>query len=172
VCYTVPGGSALDGVYKENTVRLIAYRRVSTARQGTSGLGLEAREAAIAAYARVAGAMLLRAYTEVETGTRSDRPELARALADCKRSRARLVIAKLDRLARNARLLLTLIESGVDGAFCDLPSVPPRGGPRRRETRPHRVPGRAVASASNRRKATIRSAGWRYRSSRSLASIF
>lgn len=104
---------------------LIAYRRVSTARQGVSGLGLEAQDAAVASYAQSSGAMLLRAYSEVETGKRADRPELAKALADCKRSRATLVIAKLDRLARNARFLLTLIESGVDVAFCDLPSVPP-----------------------------------------------
>ena len=104
--------------------RLIAYRRVSTARQGASGLGLEAQDAAIASYANAGGETLLRAYTEVETGKRADRPELARALADCKRSKAVLVIAKLDRLARNARFLLTLIESGVDVAFCDLPTVP------------------------------------------------
>ena len=85
-----------------NRLRLIAYRRVSTAHQGLFGLGLEAQDAA-----------LLRAYTEVETGKRSDRPELAKALADCERSRATLAIAKLDRLARNARFLLTLIESGT-----------------------------------------------------------
>jgi DNA invertase Pin-like site-specific DNA recombinase len=105
--------------------RLIAYRRVSTARQGASGLGLEGQDAAVATYAHQAGAVVVRAYTEVETGKRADRPELARALADGKQSRATLVIAKLDRLARNARFLLTLIESGVDVAFCDLPHVPP-----------------------------------------------
>jgi DNA invertase Pin-like site-specific DNA recombinase len=104
--------------------RLIAYRRVSTIRQGVSGLGLEAQDAAVASYAQVAGGVILRAYTEVETGKRADRPELGKALADCKRSKAVLVLAKLDRLARNARFLLTLIESGVDVAFCDLPSVP------------------------------------------------
>lgn len=105
--------------------KLIVYRRVSTARQGASGLGLEGQDAAVAAYAQANAATILRAYTEVETGKRADRPELARALADCKRSRATLVIAKLDRLARNARFLLALIESGVDVAFCDLPHVPP-----------------------------------------------
>ena len=91
--------------------RLIAYRRVSTARQGASGLGLEAQNAALASYAKSVDASLLRAYTEVETGKRADRPELGKALADSKRSRATLAIAKLDRLARNARFLLTLIES-------------------------------------------------------------
>ena len=108
-----------------NRQRLIAYRRVSTARQGVSGLGLETQDAAVAAYAQAAGGVILRAYTEVETGKRADWPELAKALADCNRSRAPLVIAKLDRLARNARFLLALIESGADVAFCDLPSVPP-----------------------------------------------
>jgi DNA invertase Pin-like site-specific DNA recombinase len=105
--------------------KLIAYRRVSTARQGASGLGLEGQDAAVAAYARLAGAVVVRAYTEVKTGKRAARPELTKALADCKRSKATLVIAKLDRLSRNTRFLLTLIESGVDVAFCDLPHVPP-----------------------------------------------
>lgn len=104
---------------------LIVYRRVSTARQGASGLGLEAQDAAVAAYASGYGGTIIRTYTEIETGKRADRPQLGNALSDCKRSRATLVIAKLDRLARNARFLLTLIESGVDVAFCDLPSVPP-----------------------------------------------
>src|SRR5512142_2867053 len=105
--------------------KLIAYRRVSTARQGASGLCLEGQDAAVAAYAHQAGAVVLRVDTEVETGRRTDRPELARALADGTRSRATLVIAKLDRLTRNTRFLLTLVESGVDVVFCDLPHVPP-----------------------------------------------
>lgn len=104
---------------------LIVYRRVSTARQGASGLGLEAQDVAVAAYAKGHNGTIIRTYTEIETGKRADRPELARALSDCKRSRATLVIAKLDRLARNARFLLTLIESSADAAFCDLPTVPP-----------------------------------------------
>lgn len=107
------------------SVKLVCYRRVSTARQGASGLGLEGQDVAVAAYARANDATVIRSYTEVETGKRADRPELARALADCKRSKARLVIAKLDRLARNTRFLLALVESGVDVAFCDLPNVPP-----------------------------------------------
>jgi DNA invertase Pin-like site-specific DNA recombinase len=106
-------------------MHLIVYRRVSTARQGASGLGLEAQDAAVAAYAKAHDGTITRTYTEIETGTRADRPELAKALADCKRSRATLVIAKLDRLSRNARFLLALLESGVDAAFCDLPAVPP-----------------------------------------------
>ena len=106
-------------------INLIAYRRVSTARQGASGLGLEGQEAAVSTYARGTDGNVLRAYTEIETGTQADRPELTKALADCKRSKAVLVIAKLDRLARNARFLLTLLEGCVDVVFCDLPNVPP-----------------------------------------------
>ncbi|MBV8676279.1 MAG: recombinase family protein, partial [Planctomycetaceae bacterium] len=101
--------------------RLVAYYRVSTAKQGASGLGLEGQEAAVAAYAKSNNFILLRSYTEVETGKRSDRPELARALADCKLSRATLVIAKLDRLSRNVHFLSGLMESGVDFIACDNP---------------------------------------------------
>ena len=103
--------------------KLIAYYRVSTARQGLSGLGLEGQEAAVAAYAHASGGMLLRAYTEVESGKRNDRPELAKALSDCKRSKAVLVIAKLDRLARNVYFLSGLMEAGVEFVCCDMPSA-------------------------------------------------
>lgn len=103
--------------------KLIAYYRVSTAKQGASGLGLEGQEAAAAEYARATGGSILRAYTEVETGKRADRPELARALADCKRSKAVLVIAKLDRLARNVHFLSGLMEAGVEFVCCDMPSA-------------------------------------------------
>ena len=106
-------------------MKLIHYRRVSTTGQGISGLGLESQDAAVAAYARASGGTIVRAYTEVETGKRADRPELAKALSDCKRSKATLVIAKMDRLARNTGFLLRLIESDADVAFCDLPNVPP-----------------------------------------------
>ena len=103
--------------------KLIAYYRISTAKQGASGLGLEGQEAAVATHARTAGGTLLRAYTEVETGKRADRPDLARALADCKRSKAVLVIAKLDRLARNVHFLSGLMEAGVEFVCCDMPSA-------------------------------------------------
>jgi DNA invertase Pin-like site-specific DNA recombinase len=103
--------------------KLIAYYRVSTAKQGASGLGLEGQEAAVMEYAKAGGGTLLRAYTEVETGKRSDRPELAKALSDCKRSRAVLIIAKLDRLARNVHFLSGLMEAGVEFVCCDMPSA-------------------------------------------------
>ena len=105
--------------------KLNAYYRVSTAKQGASGLGLEGQEAAVMAYARATGGTLLRTYLEVETGKKSDRPELARALADCKRTRAVLVIAKLDRLARNVHFLSGLMEAGVEFACCDMPNANP-----------------------------------------------
>jgi DNA invertase Pin-like site-specific DNA recombinase len=104
--------------------RLIAYYRVSTDQQGRSRLGLDGQEAAVQTHAQNRGAKILRAYTEVETGKRSDRPELATALADCRRSNATLIVAKLDRLSRNTRFLLALRDSTVRVLFCDLPQVP------------------------------------------------
>jgi DNA invertase Pin-like site-specific DNA recombinase len=101
--------------------KLVAYYRVSTKGQGDSGLGLEGQTAAVGAYARGRGAEIIRAYTEVETGKRADRPELIKALAHAKRSKATLVIAKLDRLSRNVAFMANLMESGVDFVACDNP---------------------------------------------------
>jgi DNA invertase Pin-like site-specific DNA recombinase len=101
--------------------KLIAYYRVSTKEQGESGLGLEGQTAAVEAYAKAIGATILRSYREVETGKRSDRPELMKALTDAKRSRATLCIAKLDRLARNVAFTANLMESGVEFVACDNP---------------------------------------------------
>lgn len=102
----------------------VAYARVSTARQGRSGLGLEAQHDAINRFLGEGDKLLAPTYVEVESGKRSDRPELARALDHAKLTGATLLVAKLDRLARNAKFLLTLIDSGVDVVFCDLPSIP------------------------------------------------
>jgi DNA invertase Pin-like site-specific DNA recombinase len=106
---------------KGTPMKLITYTRVSTQRQGASGLGLEAQQAAIQAYAQSAGGDVAGAYTEVESGKRADRPELAKAVAHAKRVKARLVIAKLDRLARNVAFVSRLMESGVDFVACDNP---------------------------------------------------
>ncbi len=100
---------------------LIAYYRVSTRKQEKSGLGLEAQQAAVAEFSLRQGANLLTTYTEVETGKRADRPELAKAMAQAKRARATLVVAKLDRLARNVAFTSALMESGVDFVACDNP---------------------------------------------------
>ena len=94
-------------------LRLIAYERVSTVRQGRSGLGLEAQRKSIADFAATRGAEVAASFTEVESGRRSDRPELHRALHLARVTGATLVIAKLDRLSRNAAFLLTLRDSGV-----------------------------------------------------------
>ena len=102
-------------------MKIIAYYRVSTKQQGESGLGLEGQVATVAAYARGQGAEVLKTYREVESGKRADRPELAKALAHARRSRATLVIAKLDRLARNVHFLSGLMESNVDFIACDNP---------------------------------------------------
>jgi DNA invertase Pin-like site-specific DNA recombinase len=102
---------------------LIAYYRVSTDKQERSGLGLEGQEAAVKKHAEIHGAEILRGYTEVETGKRSDRPQLAEALADCRLSQAVLCIAKLDRLSRNVHFLAGLMDSKVEFVCCDNPNA-------------------------------------------------
>ena len=99
----------------------IAYYRVSTDRQGKSGLGLEAQRAAVVRYLAGIGGILLAEHTEVETGRRNDRPELQKALAACRKHKARLVIAKLDRLSRNVAFIATMMDSGVEFVACDNP---------------------------------------------------
>ncbi len=100
----------------------IAYYRVSTDRQGWSGLGLEAQRATVAAHLGH-GQALKAEFTEIETGKRNDRPELIKALAECKKQRARLIIAKLDRLARNLHFISGLMESGIEFVACDVPGA-------------------------------------------------
>lgn len=103
-------------------VRYIAYYRVSTARQGRSGLGLDAQREVVRGH--VSGSSeLLAEFTEIESGRRSDRPELARALAACRLHRATLIIAKLDRLARNVAFISALLDSGVEFIAADMPAA-------------------------------------------------
>jgi DNA invertase Pin-like site-specific DNA recombinase len=104
-------------------MRIVAYERVSTARQGASGLGIVAQRQAIEGYSEARGAAILARFTEVESGRCPDRPELAKALHLAKVTGAVLVIAKLDRLSRNAAFLLTLRDSGVRFAAVDLPEA-------------------------------------------------
>ncbi|WP_434619959.1 recombinase family protein [Tabrizicola sp. M-4] len=103
--------------------RLVAYERVSTVRQGQSGLGLEAQRRQIAEFAASRGAEVLARFTEVESGRKADRPELAKALHHAKVTGATLVIAKLDRLSRNAAFLLALRDSGVKFVAVDMPEA-------------------------------------------------
>jgi DNA invertase Pin-like site-specific DNA recombinase len=107
--------------------RFVAYYRVSTQKQGRSGLGLEAQRSAVADYLNGGRWALLAEFTEVETGKGSNaldkRPELRAALALCRKRKATLVIAKLDRLARNVHFVSGLIESGVDFVAADMPQA-------------------------------------------------
>lgn len=103
--------------------RFVSYLRVSTDRQGRSGLGLEAQRAAVEAYLNGGKWKLVEEFVEVESGRRADRPELAKALALCRAHRAALVVAKVDRLARSQSFLSRLLEAGVDVRFCDLPQI-------------------------------------------------
>lgn len=103
--------------------RFVAYYRVSTQQQGRSGLGLEAQRKAVLDYLNGDGWELISEHTEVESGKRNDRPELAAALALCKRHKAKLLIAKLDRLARNVHFISGLMESGVDFVAVDMPQA-------------------------------------------------
>lgn len=102
----------------------VAYLRVSTDRQGKSGLGLEAQQAAITAFLRPGDRLLAPPFVEVESGRSTSRPKLREAIARAKATGAVLLVAKLDRLARNLPFLRSLIDGGVDVAFCDMPHVP------------------------------------------------
>jgi DNA invertase Pin-like site-specific DNA recombinase len=106
-----------------STGKHVAYYRVSTPKQGRSGLGLEAQRHAVEGYLNGGDWQIVGEFTEIETGKRADRPALAKALAMCCLHGARLVIAKLDRLSRNAHFLLGLKESGVDFVAADMPNA-------------------------------------------------
>ena len=103
--------------------RFVAYFRVSTQRQGDSGLGLDAQRKAVADYLAHTPSRLVAEITEVESGKRNDRPKLAEALTACRVHNAVLVIAKLDRLARNASFLLSLKDAGVEFVAVDMPNA-------------------------------------------------
>jgi DNA invertase Pin-like site-specific DNA recombinase len=104
--------------------KYVAYLRVSTDRQGRSGLGLEAQREAVQRFVRDRGGTITTPeFVEVESGKRNDRPQLAKALKQCRLTGAILVVAKLDRLSRNAAFLLTLRDSGVEFVAADLPEA-------------------------------------------------
>jgi DNA invertase Pin-like site-specific DNA recombinase len=104
---------------------MVSYYCVSTRKQGASGLGLAGQVAAVDRFARDRGSEILRAYREVESGRRADRPELTPAIAHAERSGATLVIARLNRLVREVHFLAGLMEAKVDFVACDNPHAIP-----------------------------------------------
>ena len=108
-----------------STRAFVPYLRVSTDKQGRSGLGLEAQQAAIEAFIGPGDTLIVPPFVEIESGRNSDRPKLIEALAKCRRTGATLLIAKLDRLARSVRFISTLMEEGVPFIACDMPTATP-----------------------------------------------
>jgi DNA invertase Pin-like site-specific DNA recombinase len=99
----------------------VAYYRVSTARQGESGLGLDAQRSAVERFLHSSKGLLAEEFTEIESGKRNDRPELASAIQSAKKRKAVLLIAKLDRLARNVAFISNLMESAAEFVAADMP---------------------------------------------------
>src|ERR1700733_10528505 len=103
--------------------KFVAYYRVSTQKQGRSGLGIEAQHAAVATYLNGGDWSIVAEHTEVETGKRSDRPALDQALAAARLHRCPVVVSKVDRLTRSVGFLTRLLDAGVDVRFADLPQI-------------------------------------------------
>ncbi|MCW1994391.1 UNVERIFIED_ORG: DNA invertase Pin-like site-specific DNA recombinase [Bradyrhizobium japonicum] len=112
----------LEPIVSSTINRFVAYYRVSTAKQGASGLGLAAQRSAVAAYLKEHGQVIAE-FKEVESGRRSDRPALEQALAMARVHRIPIVVAKVDRLTRSVAFLSRLLESGVEVRFADLPAL-------------------------------------------------
>lgn len=103
--------------------KFIAYLRVSTDRQGRSGLGLEAQQKTINDFIAGGSHRLLDTFVEIESGKDNTRPELQKALEACKRTGAKLLIAKLDRLSRTVAFIANLMENNVEFVVCDFPEA-------------------------------------------------
>ena len=103
--------------------RFVAYYRVSTVKQGVSGLGLEAQQDAVRSYLNGGHWKRVAEFTEIESGKRNDRPALAEALSECRVHGATLIIAKLDRLARNVHFISSMMEAGVEFIAVDFPQA-------------------------------------------------
>jgi len=102
-------------------MQYVIYYRVSTKKQGQSGLGLEAQKTIVKSY--VKDSVVIAEYTEIETGKNANRPQLKSALQMCKEKNATLIVAKLDRLARNLHFVTSLQASNVDFVCCDMPTA-------------------------------------------------
>jgi predicted site-specific integrase-resolvase len=125
-CATLVAHFRTTAAWRMNTKhsgRYVAYYRVSTARQGRSGLGLEAQRQAVGEHLNGGNWKLVAEYTEVESGKRSDRPRLVEALKACRLQCAKLIIAKLDRLSRNVAFISNLMESKVEFEAVDFPQA-------------------------------------------------
>ena len=107
----------------QKPVRYVAYYRVSTQKQGVSGLGLEAQQTTVANYISQRGGELIEEFKEVESGRKTNRVQLRRAINRCKAAKATLIIAKLDRLSRNATFMFQLQDSNLDIVACDCPEM-------------------------------------------------
>src|SRR5215475_7722311 len=103
--------------------KFVAYYRVSTVRQGRSGLGLEAQRTAVATYLNGCSWSIVAEFTEIESGRKSDRLELDKALSAARLHRCPLVVSKVDRLTRSVAFLSRLLEANVDVRFADLPQI-------------------------------------------------
>lgn len=104
-------------------MKYIAYYRVSTKKQGLSGLGLEAQKSAVERFTNNCTDCIVAAYTDIESGKNNDRPELWKAIEHAKREGIKLLIAKLDRLSRNAAFIFTLRDSNIDFVCADMPNA-------------------------------------------------
>lgn len=104
-------------------MKYIAYYRVSTKRQGIDGNGMEAQKQAVSKFLSTIESELIAEFSEVESGGNNDRPKLAAAIQLAKTRKATLIIAKLDRISRNASFLLQLQDSGVSFTCCDMPNA-------------------------------------------------
>lgn len=101
----------------------ITYCRVSTGRQQQSGLGIEAQQEAVHRYAIQTDSLIIAEYVETESGAKSDRPQLAKALAHCRRAKATLLIARLDRLSRSLSFVAQLLDANVEIRCADMPEA-------------------------------------------------
>jgi DNA invertase Pin-like site-specific DNA recombinase len=110
-------------VPRQTKPRYVAYYRVSTDRQGRSGLGLDAQKTAVEAHLNRSGGVLRAAFTEVQSGKDDDRRQLSEALKLCRLTNSTLLIAKLDRLSRNVAFLAALQQAGTKFVACDLPEA-------------------------------------------------